>query len=287
MLKRKLYNFFTWIWYKVLHHPIRLKVIYDDRCKDATLTVVFLHGISATSNTWNSTIRAFEREQDLRQVRLVTLDLLGFGGSLKADWLDYDYLEYDQALDKTLKKLHIKTPIMLVGHSMGSLIVADYIVNFRPSVNVIRTCLVSPPVLMAAEMARLPDTIYTKSYGSLFQLAQDVPAMAVIARIVQRFSSFRSDYLKTAAFAKSMDNIILCHQNYHTFVGIRIPTLLIHGHFDALVMSSNLRRVAKHNSTYVRYTSALGHHDISIGKRAKILLEIKRALKDAKQNQDL
>lgn len=285
MLKRKIYNVATWIWYKVFRHPIRLKVVYDNRHKRPTLTVVFLHGISATSTTWSNTLKEFANDPDLAQVRLAALDLLGFGKSLKADWLDYDYFEYNQALDKTLKKLKTQSPIMLVGHSMGSLIAANYIVNFHPSVDIIRTCLVSPPVLMAAEMARLPDAIYTKSYGSLFQLANDIPAMAVIARIVQRFSSFRSDYLKTAAFAKSMDNIILCRQNYQTFTKIRIPTLLVHGHFDALVMGSNLRRVASQNPTYVRYASVIGHHDISVGKRAKILLEIKRALKDAKQNQ--
>lgn len=285
MLKRKIYNFFTWIWHKALRRPIRLKVVYDNKRKGAALTAIFLHGISATSTTWSNTLKKIAKEKDLANVRMISLDLLGFGKSLKADWLDYDYLEYSQALDYTLKKLHLKSPVILVGHSMGSLIAANYIVNYQPSVEVVRTCLVSPPVLMAAEMARLPDTIYTKSYGSLSQLANDIPAMAVIAQIVQRFSSFRSDYLKTAAFAKSMDNIILCHQNYHTFTKIRVPTLLVHGHFDALVMGSNLRRVASQNPTYVRYASAIGHHDISVGKRAKILLEIKRALKDVKQNQ--
>lgn len=281
MLKQKLYNLVTWFGHKILHAPVRLKVAYDRNVKDPTLTVVFLHGISATSDTWRATLRQFASDSELAQVRLVALDLLGFGKSLRADWLDYDYLDYDNALDRALKHLHIKTPVVLVGHSMGSLIAADYATNFHPSVELAELILVSPPVLMAEELARLPDKAYTKTYAALHQIATDVPAADVLAHLVQRFSSFRSAYIRTAAFAKSMEQIILNRKNYQTFTKIRIPTVIIHGHFDPLVMRSNLKRAAHENPHHVTYLSVIGQHDISVGKRAKILVEIKKVLKDA------
>lgn len=280
MLKHRIYNIATWIWHKILRVPIRLRVAYDRKVKKPTLTVVFLHGISATSSTWRTTIKQIADSSEFDSVRLVALDLLGFGKSLRADWLDYDYLDYDTALNRTLKHLRINTPVVLVGHSMGSLIAADYATNFQPSVELAELILVSPPVLMAEELARLPDKAYTKTYGSLHKIATEVPAAEVLAHLVQRFSSFRSDYLRTAAFAKSMEQIILNRKNYRTYTNLRIPTLLIHGHFDPLVMPSNLKRVAKHNPRHVKYTSVIGHHDISVGKRAKILKEIKKVLKD-------
>ena len=281
MLLQKLYNFATWIWHKVFRVPIRLKATYDRKVKNPRLTVVFLHGISATSATWRATLKQFSSDPALAEVRFVTLDLLGFGKSLRADWLDYDYLDYDQALDNALKRLRAKTPVILVGHSMGSLIAADYATNYQPSVELAELVLVSPPVLMAEELARLPDKAYTKTYGSLHKIATDVPAAEVLAHLVQRFSSFRSAYIRTSAFAKSMEQVILNRKNYQTYTKIRIPATIIHGHFDPLVMRSNLKRAAKQNPRYITYVSVIGHHDISVGKRAKILTEIKKVLKNA------
>lgn len=284
MLKQKFYNITTWIRHKIFRYPIYMSAHYDNKRKNPELTVIFLHGISADSETWRATYNQFQKEPDLKSVRLVMLDLLGFGKSLRSDWLNYAYEDYNRALDNTLRHLHIKTPIVLVGHSMGGLIAANYATQHTSTPELTRLILVSPPVLMAAELARLPDKAYTKTYGNLHKIAKEVPAAEVVARIIQKFSSFRN-YLKTTAFAKSMENIILCRKNYQTFTSLRIPTLLIHGYLDPLVMGSNLRRVAKQTPKYVRYQSAIGHHDISVGKRAKILLEIKRAIKDVKQTQ--
>lgn len=284
-MANKLYNSATWIWYKIFRKPIKFAKAYDNHVKRAKLTAVFLHGISATSDTWRTTIKQIENDSELKQVRVVALDLLGFGKSLHADWLKYDELEYLRALHRSLKSIRHSGPIILIGHSMGSLIAADYVVDYDNAVETKNLILVSPPVLMADELAKLPDQVYTKSYHSLHKFASDVPAAEVIAKLVQKFSSFRSDYIKTAAFARSMDNIILNPHNYQTFVKIHIPTLIIHGHFDPLVMSSNLKRAAKRNPRYLKYVSVIGHHDISVGKRAKILLELKKLLKEEQRNE--
>lgn len=280
----KLYDVATSFWYRTLKHPLRLHTAFDNHRKDPVLTIVFLHGISATSTTWWTLLRDYDRDPHFRAVRLITIDLLGFGKSPHASWMEYDYAEYDEALDRTLLALNVSTPVVLVGHSMGSLIAANYATNFQPSVDLRRLILVSPPVLMAKESARLPDEIYKKSYGALNQLAKEEPAIDVIANFIQRFSHFRGKYLKTAAFGKSMENIILNSHNYQTFLRIKIPTLLLHGHFDPLVMRSNLKRVAERNPK-VRYVSVIGHHDVSFSKRIKILAETKQILQEIEHEQ--
>lgn len=274
------YNFRTKAYHRFFRIPIRLRAAFDNRIKRPRLTVIFLHGISATSETWRTTIRIFSKDPALKNVRLIALDLLGFGKSLQSNWLDYDYLDYNKALATAIKKLKITGPIVLVGHSMGSLIAADFAANFAYPGDIVRLILVSPPVLMAEELAKFPDKAYTKSYSSLCKLAKDEPAMEVVANLIQRFSSFSSKYIKTPAFGLSMENIILNHHNFTTFTKLKIPTLIIHGHFDPLVMRSNLKRVADKNPKYVRFVSVMGHHDISSGKRSKILIELKQVLRE-------
>lgn len=277
---RNPYDLLTWIWYKIMRHPIRLKVTNDVIIGEPQLTVIFLHGIAATSEGWQRSIQQIVKNHELDNVRLITFDLLGFGRSLHANWLDYDYLEYDLALDKALRRLKLHTPIVLIGHSMGALIAADYAANFKHHHDISNVILVSPPLLMSEELAKLPDKIYTKSYSSLHRLAEEEPAIDVIARLIQRFSSFRSNYLKTRAFDHSMHNIILNPHNFKTFTKLRTPTLIIHGSFDPLVMKSNLTKAAKANPEYVRFVSVISHHDITSNKRLKIVKAIQKILKE-------
>ncbi len=301
--KGKIYNFSTKFKHKTLRCPIRLRAVHDLYVQPSQkgsnravktkakildlysksrprLTIVFLHGISATAKTWSLTIRQFAQNSDLASCRLIALDLLGFGKTLQADWLDYDYHDYDLALNNALKKLKVTGPVVLVGHSMGSLIAADYTTNFHPDFDIVALILVSPPVLMSGELAKLPDRVYTKSYSSLQKLVKDEPALEVVANIIQRFTSFNGRYIKTPAFAKSMEQVILNRHNYQTYTKIRIPTLIIHGRFDPLVMPSNLKRAVKANPTHLRFVSVMGHHDISAAKRTKILIELKRILRE-------
>ena len=281
MIGHKIYNFLSWIWHKVFHVPIRMAVAGDNHVKNPQLTVVMLHGIAATSYTWRKLFKDVKRDPGLENVRFIALDLLGFGKSPKADWLDYDYDDYDHVLDETFKRLKIQTPVILMGHSMGGLIAANYISQDHPDVDIQSAILVSPPLLMASEMARLPDKFYKETYGSLQQLAKTVPAIDVIAKLIERFSNFEKHYLKTPAFEKSMENIILNRNNYQIFRKIKTPTLILHGHFDPLVMGANLRKVAGVNKS-LTYQSVIGDHDITATKRVRIIRQIKKALKDGK-----
>ena len=73
-----------------------------------------------------------------------------------------------------------------------------------------------------------------------------------------------------------MEQIILCRKNYQTYTKIRIPTVIVHGHFDPLVMLEPSNAPLHQNSRHITYISVIGQRDISVGKRAKILSEIKR-----------
>lgn len=228
------------------------------------LTIVFLHGIAASSSTWREVLPTFINDPDLCKVRFVTLDLIGFGKSEKPDWFDYDYASYRRTLTHTLRKLKIHTPIILCGHSMGCLIAADYAANGDRLID--HLILVSPPFIRANEIAGIKDQIYTKLYGELRNHTGE-KVVGVVASFIDALTSFEKRSLNTLAFRRTMDNIILNSEIYSTAANLKVPMEVIHGRFDPLVITANLKKLAAHNK-YFHLTESFGGHDI-VGAKAK------------------
>ena len=228
------------------------------------ITVVFLHGIAASSSTWREVLPTLTHDKDLAKVRFIALDLIGFGKSEKPDWYGYDYASYRKTITKTLKKLNIRTPIILCGHSMGCLIAADYAENGDRFID--RLILASPPIIRANEVSGVKDQIYLKLYGELNNHT-DAKAIGVIAGFVDALSSFEKRSLNTIAFRKTMDNIILNKENYALFANLKIPMEVIHGRLDPLVIGANLKKLSERNS-YFHLTETFGGHDM-VGAKAK------------------
>ena len=300
----------NWLRYKVLHRPVRLAVRYDrvpamdgelvHRDKNggaagvsgdaarasgstrdgevggmargrAMPTIVFLHGIAASSNTWRDSLKRLEIESSLMGCRLVALDWLGFGRSLHAKWLKYNYSENCVALTRTLEKLQVDAPVILVGHSMGGLIAAKYSLAYPRRVRGL--VLVSPPLIMPAEIARIPDRFYLKTYAELQEIAKTAGGKAVAA-FANQLTSFESKYLHTPAFEHSMKQIILNRHNYDALSSVKVPTVIIHGRFDPLVYKPNLEKVVRHNA-HAKLMLSMSHHDINPAKYARILQALK------------
>lgn len=249
------------------HRPLTMRVRYD-HCIAAKpeLTVVFLHGIASSYATWREVLPPLTRDKDLSKVRFVALDLIGFGKSEKPENFDYSYESYRHTLTRTLKKLKIHTPLILCGHSMGCLIAIDYASNGDHLVD--QLILISPPEIRANEIAGYKDQLYTRLYGGL-RSHTDAKVVGQIAGFVDALTSFEKKALNTPAFQKAMDNVILNSENYEAAVSLKIPMEVIHGRFDPLVITSNLRHIAKRNK-YFHLTETFGGHDMTGAKAKKI-----------------
>lgn len=274
----KFYNSSTKFYYKILKHPIFLKKSLEIPRKNPNLTVIFLHGISADSTTWQKTFNRLEKNKNLTTVRFLSLDLLGFGKSLKADWQKYNFSEFDAALKNSLKRYRVKTPYIIVGHSMGCLVTVHFAKN-SPK-NLEELILISPPVIKRNEIAKLPDKFYTKTYSSIEKIADKDEAKA-LGSFIERASSFRSSYLDTKAFNSTMKNLILSPTNYDTFLNLNLKTTIIHGRLDPLVIGKNLAELANENP-FLKLIPTMSTHDISKQKYDKMVSILERAIKNVK-----
>ena len=102
--------------------------------KKPRLTVVLIHGIASDSTTYNNALEYLEGTTSLKDVRFVTFDLLGSGKSLKDDKLNYEYKDQLEALHNSIDSLKLNSPLVLVGHSLGSFIVTKYADTFKKTI---------------------------------------------------------------------------------------------------------------------------------------------------------
>ena len=232
---------------------LKLAKTYDV-CKtdQPKITLVLLHGIASDSNTFNGFIKHFEKTKISEAVRLITFDLLGAGKSSKSNDLNYDYDEQIEALKNSIHDLKTKTPIILIGHSMGTLIAARY-ANLYPRL-VDGLILVSPPSYREEEMR---DPSFAKGMDGFAKLV----------------GYKNPEAIKSKAFNNEIKLIVSNLENYENFVRLKQPTYVIYGELDKIIASYNLPALTRANSN-LHITKTIGSHGVTPDKYDKIIKSI-------------
>ena len=221
------------------------------------MTAIFIHGIASNANTFNGLLEYLETKESLKNVRLISFDLLGSGESLDSDELNYNYKDQLEALDNSIRELSIHGPIVLVGHSMGTLISTRYAYT---NSNVKKLVLISPPVYTKKD---LENPAFKK-------------AMEGFQEIVGQKNR---KVLESKAFNNEMKYIVANEENYDYLAGVKIPTDLIYGELDHIIASFNIPKLLKKNSK-IKAFKTVGRHSITKDKYKKVLESIEEALND-------
>lgn len=182
-------------------------------------------------------------------MRFVTFDLLGSGKSYKNDKLKYSYTEQLAALEKSLEKLRVETPLILVGHSMGTLIATRYAATHKKAVRKLILC--SPPIYTEEDL--------------------DNPAFAVALGMFEEAVSIKNKaILKDPAFRNSMKQIVQNRKNYKVLTELTTPAVLVYGNEDQFIGAFNIPRVLAANPKYLTAIETSGRHGMSHEKYNKV-----------------
>ena len=214
------------------------------------LTVVMIHGIAADSSSFTRALQYLEGTASLKEVRFVAFDLLGAGKSLKSDELEYSYSEQLEALHNAIRKLKLKTPLVLVGHSMGTFIATRYANTYKKSVR--KLILISPPVYTVENLA-------------------DPAFMVAIKAFEKAVSTKNRRILQEKAFQNSIRKIVMNKYNYKNLVELKTPAVLIYGNLDKFVASFNYPKLTKENPKYLSLIKTEGAHGVSRDKYTKMV----------------
>ena len=185
--------------------------------------------------------------------------MLGSGALYKSNKLEYDYKDQLAALENSLAKLKINTPLVLVGHSLGTFIVTRYADTHKKAVK--KLILVSPPIYTEKDLDNPAFEIAMKGFKD---------AVGLKNRAI----------LKDRAFNNSIEKVVKNRKNYKTLSGITTPATLIYGDADQFIASYNIPKVLKDNPKYISAIKTSGRHGVSrekYGKIREILEEILNA----------
>ncbi len=236
----------------------KLFVRYDNK---EGKPILFLHGIATDGKCWDDCISNLNGQG----LRLIVLDLLGFGNSPKPANCSYDLQDHAKSIEKTIKKLRLKEPIIVVGHSMGSLIAIE--ISKRNKIKIDSLFLCSPPIYLPADVAQA-EKQYSKTarsknnaYFRVYKMIVNNPKTTLRAAKIATagFSGFKINAQTWIPFKRSLVNSIVNQKTLTDIQNIKQNIKIIYGVFDVLVMPKNYQQLAKerHNVTVIK--ARVGH----------------------------
>jgi len=250
--------------FRKIFRPIeRLYVAYDSGDKNKP-TIVLLHGIAATSKTWLPLIK----EIDADKYRIIALDLLGFGKSPKPNNCDYSVNDHVDYIYKTLKKLKINKPYRIIGHSMGSIIAAQYCLRHQKDVKDVY--LLSLPLYFTnselhTNLTRTYTDMYLKAYD---YISQNKKFTILHSRRLRKLLSI-DDGIEVNednwnSFKLSLRNTIINQNTYDDVSKLKLPVTIFYGNLDEFVVTQNINKLADFNNVKIIKIKIVDH---SVGSR--------------------
>jgi len=250
---------FNYLKYDLMGRPLELYKAHDFcASKEPKLTVILIHGIAADSSSFNRALEYLEGTQSMKDVRFVAFDLLGAGKSYTSDKLEYNFEEQLEALNSSITKLNLKTPVVLVGHSMGTLIATRFADKHRRMVK--ELVLISPPIYRPED---IENPIFEKAMEGF--------------RAVMRAKD--KEIVKTKAFNNEIINIVSNPRSYKFLVEMNKPVTIIYGDKDEVIGRFNIPKLLEEN-TKIEAIKTLGTHGVSHNKYAKVLEVLERILNE-------
>ncbi|MDO8676835.1 MAG: alpha/beta hydrolase [Candidatus Azambacteria bacterium] len=207
--------------------------------------LVFIHGLSGSSSAWHKYEKKFENKYNL-----LTFDIRGHGKSKKfPHYSDYEIKHFAKDIDDLVSYLNI-SKFILISHSFGTLIAAEYIKLCRE--NVLANIFLSPTFnLEACFMAKIVRPVL--NFSKIFDLFPFNPK-----------PGHHVDYTK---FPNTTDwNIRRCYadvsnttlrvylhclrqslklEQEYLLQKIKVPTLIIHGIKDTMASVRNSIALSK------------------------------------------
>lgn len=221
---------------------------------------MLLHGIGASGQAWDPLIERLDRAK----YRIIAMDLLGFGDSPKPEWNEYSVDEHARAVLHTLRRAGVTGRVTIVAHSMGCLVATHIATKNRGRVS--RLVLYEPP-LLADQPKKRTHLWRQQRYLAFLEYISNHPELLMLQhrrlwRWAQKLAGMVMNEQTWLPFERSLRNTIMRQEAYKELRRIEVPTDIIYGRLDFMVIRGGVKQELQQNP-YVRLQLVSEMHDIT------------------------
>ena len=266
---------FETIVHKWLKVPYILHVHEFQAPKHPKANVLLIHGIGTSWKTWEKVAARLPND-----ARILAVDLLGFGDSPKPHWKSYNVKDQTDSIITTLLRKGLFGPIIIVGHSLGSLVAVEIAKRYPQTVKSLVLC--SPPFYRPAEASRF----YHREVGlrALYNVIIENPSSSgrllrvAAAKSLWLDPGYYVDEAGTLTFIATLNAAIVNQTSLEDAITIRQPTTIIYGKLDPLIVERNIKDLARANPHIALKMIPYARHEIKGGYITAITREVARQL---------
>ena len=243
--------------HRVLRFPYQLSYTVYQSPKKPRATLVLLHGLGGSSLMWDKMAKGLPSD-----LRIVAIDLLGFGTSPRPHWVTYNARTQARSVSATLATISLRGPVILVGHSLGALVSVEVAKRYPWMVRELILC--SPPFYMPtpAEQRKRPsgDEILRSFYTSLGKNPdQAMKVLGLAGRLGIINPGFKVDASNIDAYMSTLEMAIINQTSFGDAIKSRKPISILTGRFDIVVIAGNVKRLVQRNRRVTWRQVAAGH----------------------------
>lgn len=251
------------MWDKIIHKwlgwPHRLHISFLRRPKQPRATLLFLHGIGASSNIWRKVLTGVPSN-----LAVATVDLLGFGSSPKPTWLEYDAKRQARSVVNTCRRLRLSGPIVIIGHSLGALVAVE-IAKLYPGL-ADRLILCSPPFYRLDSSTRKLIPSSDKVLRDLYLAIKNKPEQFMkISKLAAKYGvidrAFRLDEDNIHSYMSALEASIVNQTAFEDVQSLHLPIEIVYGTLDPVLITKNLKLLQRRQDN-IRLTSVVAAHNV-------------------------
>jgi len=250
-------------WLKI---PYTLHVTEFLSPKRPKATFILLHGIGNSAKAWEALIPLLPKN-----VRVIGIDLLGFGQSPHPHWSPYDARTQARSVGATLLKMRLLQQPTIVGHSLGSLVAVE--VAKRYPLIVKKLILCSPPFYRQTEEKRRllqRDEILKDLYRRMKKYPLTLESLSpLIVKLKLASPALNINEGNVASYVAALESSIVNQTSMQDAAKLKLPITVLYGALDPVVIGSNIRSLAKKNSNIIAKKIATGHE--VVGRYVRIV----------------
>lgn len=252
-----LLRMFDHLIHRWLRIPYSLYVHTTHRVRKPRATVLFIHGIGNSGEAWQKVSNRLPAD-----VRIVTIDLLGFGASPKPRWGVYNVHRQARSVVMTYFRLRLTGQVVIVGHSLGALVAIEIAKRYPRLVSALILC--SPPFFrpdpLTISLIPSADKVRKDIYRALQKYPEQfvkISALAAKYGIINK--SFRVTDEDIHSYMGALEASILNQTSLSDAEQLTLPMHILYGTLDPVIITRHIKALGRSNKNVTVKSVVIGH----------------------------